>query len=270
MNACHQRRERFGLSPNGAQGSAQLILKELEPHSLLLRQIRARHLNRLEHLMEVEQEEVAGIVGCRRVRQAGTAVKSADDAGTSIVSRGVVRSTRRRSTITESVWSITPITLIACNRRSPAAEAAQDPGPPPRGVGRPAEGSGTPPPNTGPLAQVTSQGAIAEARRGGRRRQTAARAALIHEGEEGDRFYLIASGRLTATFQGAVLSQMGPGDPFGEIALLRDVPRTATVTADEASVLLALDRAAFLEAVTGDNEVSSRADDLIGRRIPTY
>lgn len=94
--------------------------------------------------------------------------------------------------------------------------------------------------------------------------------ALIHEGEEGDRFYVIDSGRLTATFQGQVLSQMGPGDPFGEIALLRDVPRTATVTADEASVLLALDRAAFLDAVTGNNEVNSRADDLIGRRIPTY
>jgi CRP-like cAMP-binding protein len=93
---------------------------------------------------------------------------------------------------------------------------------------------------------------------------------LIHEGDEGDRFYVIESGRLTATFQDQVLSQMGPGDPFGEIALLRDVPRTATVTADEDSVLLALDRATFLDAVTGDNEVSSRADDLIGRRIPTY
>jgi MFS family permease len=93
---------------------------------------------------------------------------------------------------------------------------------------------------------------------------------LIHEGDEGDRFYVVESGRLTAAFKGDVLSQMGPGDPFGEIALLRDVPRTATVTADEASVLLALDRATFLEAVTGDNEVSSRADDLIGRRIPTY
>ncbi len=93
---------------------------------------------------------------------------------------------------------------------------------------------------------------------------------LIHEGDEGDRFYVIESGRLTATFQGDVLSQMGPGDPFGEIALLRDVPRTATVTADEDSVLLALDRAAFLDAVTGDNEVSSRADDLVARRTPTY
>jgi predicted MFS family arabinose efflux permease len=100
--------------------------------------------------------------------------------------------------------------------------------------------------------------------------EVAASEVLIHEGDEGDRFYVIESGRLTATFQDQVLSQMGPGDPFGEIALLRDVPRTATVTADEDSVLLALDRATFLDAVTGDNEVSSRADDLIGRRIPTY
>jgi len=94
--------------------------------------------------------------------------------------------------------------------------------------------------------------------------------AVIREGEEGDRFYLIESGQLTATFEGKVLRLMGPGDPFGEIALLRDVPRTATVTADEPSVLLALEREPFLEAVTGNSEVNSRADDLISRRIPTY
>jgi len=94
--------------------------------------------------------------------------------------------------------------------------------------------------------------------------------AVIREGEEGDRFYLIESGQLTATFEGKVLRLMGPGDPFGEIALLRDVPRTATVTADEPSVLLALEREPFLEAVTGNSEVNSRADDLIGKRIATY
>jgi MFS family permease len=93
---------------------------------------------------------------------------------------------------------------------------------------------------------------------------------LITEGEEGKQFFVIESGALTATFGGELLSHMGPGDPFGEIALLRDVPRTATVTADEDSQLFALERAAFLEAVTGDNEVNSRADDLIARRIPTY
>lgn len=93
---------------------------------------------------------------------------------------------------------------------------------------------------------------------------------VIREGEPGDRFYVIESGALTATFNGEVLSQMAAGDPFGEIALLRDVPRTATVTADEPSVLLALDREPFLDAVTGNSEVNSRADDLIGKRIPTY
>jgi MFS family permease len=93
---------------------------------------------------------------------------------------------------------------------------------------------------------------------------------LIREGDEGDRFYVIESGQMTASFEGSVLRQMGPGDPFGEIALLRDVPRTATVTADEPTVVLALDRVEFLDAVTGNSEVNNRADDMISKRIPTY
>jgi MFS family permease len=102
------------------------------------------------------------------------------------------------------------------------------------------------------------------------RREVAAGEAVIREGEDGDRFYVVESGRTTATHGGQVLSSQGPGDPFGEIALLRDVPRTATVTADEPSVLLFLERDAFLAAVRGDDEVSTRADDLVSRRIPTY
>jgi MFS family permease len=100
--------------------------------------------------------------------------------------------------------------------------------------------------------------------------EVAAGDVLIREGDEGDRFYVIESGQMTASFEGAVLRQMGPGDPFGEIALLRDVPRTATVVADEPTVVLALERADFLEAVTGNSEVNNRADDMISRRIPTY
>ena len=102
------------------------------------------------------------------------------------------------------------------------------------------------------------------------RLEVAAGDVVIREGDEGDRFYVVESGRTTATHAGQVLSSQGPGDPFGEIALLRDVPRTATVTADEPTVLLCLDREAFLAAVTGDDEVSTRADDLVSRRIPTY
>ncbi len=93
---------------------------------------------------------------------------------------------------------------------------------------------------------------------------------VIREGDEGDRFYVIESGRAAASYQGELLRSMGPGEPFGEIALLRDVPRTATVTAEEPMVLLALDRQHFLDAVTGNSEVNNRADDLISQRIPTY
>lgn len=103
-----------------------------------------------------------------------------------------------------------------------------------------------------------------------KRREVRAGEAVITEGEVGDRFYIVEFGRTTATHHGEVLSSQGPGDPFGEIALLRDVPRTATVTADEDSVLLFLERDEFLAAVTGNSEVAGRADDLIARRIPTY
>jgi len=102
------------------------------------------------------------------------------------------------------------------------------------------------------------------------RREVPAGEVVIREGDPGDRFYVVESGRTTATHGDQVLSSQGPGDPFGEIALLRDVPRTATVTADEPSVLLYLERDAFLAAVRGDDEASTRADDLVSRRIPTY
>jgi signal-transduction protein with cAMP-binding, CBS, and nucleotidyltransferase domain len=102
------------------------------------------------------------------------------------------------------------------------------------------------------------------------RRDVAAGEVVIREGDAGDLFYVVQSGGCTATHDGVVLSHQGVGDPFGEIALLRDIPRTATITADEPTVLLTLDREQFLAAVTGNSEVAGRADDLIARRIPTY
>jgi len=91
--------------------------------------------------------------------------------------------------------------------------------------------------------------------------------AVVREGDVGDRFYVIESGSLAATFEGRPLSTMGPGDCFGEIALLRDVPRTATVTAVEDSVLQAVEREDFLAAMSGDRELMSRTESLAARRI---
>jgi MFS family permease len=90
---------------------------------------------------------------------------------------------------------------------------------------------------------------------------------VIVEGDPGDRFYLIARGSLEVSRAGMPLAKLGPGDFVGEIALLRDVPRTATVVAAEPSSLRALDRDHFLAAVTGSPAGAVALAEEVDRRI---
>jgi predicted MFS family arabinose efflux permease len=85
---------------------------------------------------------------------------------------------------------------------------------------------------------------------------------IITQGEEGDRFYVIASGSVEIIKDGEVVAEQGPGEAFGEIALLRDVPRTATVRALEPTHLVALDREPFLTSVTGHADSHDAAQDV--------
>lgn len=92
-------------------------------------------------------------------------------------------------------------------------------------------------------------------------------AEVIAQGELGDRFYLVAEGELDVFEDEAYRRRMGPGDGFGEIALLRDIPRTATVRANSGVVLLALERAPFIEAVTGQEQSKRVGDSLVEQRM---
>jgi MFS family permease len=74
---------------------------------------------------------------------------------------------------------------------------------------------------------------------------------IVGEGDPGDRFYIVVDGRVRVTANGRDAGELGPGGAFGEIALLRDVPRTATVVAIDHTDLLAIRRDPFLEALTG-------------------
>jgi len=90
---------------------------------------------------------------------------------------------------------------------------------------------------------------------------------LIREGEPGDRLHLIRAGEVEVTIGGRRVRTQGPGDFFGEIALLRDVPRTATVTALTAVDLLSIARDPFLLAITGHRPSRRLAESVAERRL---
>ena len=90
---------------------------------------------------------------------------------------------------------------------------------------------------------------------------------IIHEGDRGDRFYLIADGRLDVSAASRHVATLGPGDHVGEIALLRHVPRTATIVAEKPAELFALTLEDFLSAVTSDEASRRAADRAIATRL---
>ncbi|HSN71436.1 MAG TPA: MFS transporter [Steroidobacteraceae bacterium] len=96
---------------------------------------------------------------------------------------------------------------------------------------------------------------------------------VIREGEPGDRYYIVEAGELAVTVAGVTRPSLGPGDAFGEIALLYDLPRTATVTALTPVRLFALERSEFLAVMTGSAEARlvarKAADTRLGTPDPT-
>lgn len=81
---------------------------------------------------------------------------------------------------------------------------------------------------------------------------------IIRQGDAGDRFYVVDDGVVEVTIDGAARRELGPGDFFGEVALLTDSPRTATVKAKTAVRLFALSKAEFLEVIATEESLAQR------------
>jgi CRP-like cAMP-binding protein len=92
---------------------------------------------------------------------------------------------------------------------------------------------------------------------------------VFRQGERGEYFYIVQSGRAQVILDGRVVRTLGAGECFGEIALLRDQPRTATVCASAHTHLLVsrLRRSAYLTAVTGYPAAAAAGEDLVTSRL---
>jgi MFS family permease len=97
--------------------------------------------------------------------------------------------------------------------------------------------------------------------------QVASGAVVIREGDVGDRVYVIAEGETEVTSAGRHVARLGPGTYVGEIALLRDVPRTATVTASTDVRFLCLERDVFLRTMTGHEPARAAAHSAAETRL---
>jgi hypothetical protein len=84
---------------------------------------------------------------------------------------------------------------------------------------------------------------------------------LVTEGEPGDLFYVLAEGNVLVTRDGTTLRQLGAGDSFGELALLRNAPRTASVVALDDVTTWTLERDSFLTAVAYSPQWAQTVDD---------
>ena len=118
-----------------------------------------------------------------------------------------------------------------------------------------------------PLFRALPGPALETVAREARRVEVAAGEVVVRQGDPGTEYFAVISGSLVVTRDGEDLAELTRGDAFGETALIREVPRTATVRAATDAVLLAVDREPFLTAVTGHGTTHERASSIASAHL---
>lgn len=90
---------------------------------------------------------------------------------------------------------------------------------------------------------------------------------VMRQGDHGDRYHVITGGTARVSIDGADRGELGEGEGFGEIALLRDVPRTATVTAATPLTTISVPRDEFLAAIGSSRMASAAAESTTEERL---
>jgi CRP/FNR family transcriptional regulator, cyclic AMP receptor protein len=90
---------------------------------------------------------------------------------------------------------------------------------------------------------------------------------LTRQGESGSEFFVIIDGEVSVAKDGQEIRTMGPGDFFGEIALLEDTPRTATVTAKAPLRFFVLTRQAFRSMLAHQPELERKVLSALEERV---
>jgi len=91
--------------------------------------------------------------------------------------------------------------------------------------------------------------------------------ALTREGQSGSEFFVIVDGEVAVTKDGTEIRTLGPGDFFGEIALLEDTPRTATVIAKSPLRFFVLTRQAFRSLLAHQPELEEKVTKALEERL---
>ena len=120
-----------------------------------------------------------------------------------------------------------------------------------------------------PLFEGLSRGELEELAKRTDDLDFAAGKVLCTEGESGGEFYVIMEGEVEVTRGGQKLATSGDGDFFGEVSLVEDVPRTATVTAATPVRCFVLTRGRFLTLLDDQPGVERKVMRALAKRLVT-